>query len=327
MSSPQLRFAFFLTQGVVNARVVLRTNLDAVAIARTLLTVLTAPPGQEPSLTGSDLLGRPLEGPEAAKMSAFWDENLRAVLKLFREEMDAVEAGVYKMPYDLRPLSAPGGASPQLPGPLSGLLGALPLPALPALAPQWDPVRVFSTAAAYMRDQAAVAARREAKNGTEVASQVDPAEAESGRYPKYFLQNFHWQSGGWLSADSAELYDYQVETLFLGSADAMRRRAMPALSRFAAQPRFAGGAQLQLFDAATGTGRFLSFVLDSFDNVRATASDLSPYYLDKARDVLRPWEKRVSFLEANVEAVPLPDASFDAVTCVYLFHGAPIPSA
>ena len=182
----QLRFAFFLTQGVVNARLVLRTNLDAVAIARTLARVLTAAPGAEP-LTGSDLLGRPLSGPEAEKMSAFWEENLRAVLNLFRAEMDAIEAGVYKLPYDLNPLVAPGAAAPPPPppGPLGSLLSALPLPPLPLpppLAQQWDPVRVAATAAAYMRDQAAVAARREAKNGTEVAAALDPSAAD--RYPK-----------------------------------------------------------------------------------------------------------------------------------------------
>ena len=120
----------------------------------------------------------------------------------------------------------------------------------------------------------------------------------------------------------------QVETLFLGSADAMRRRAMPFISRFAAEPRFAASAGgLRLFDAATGTGRFLSFVLDSFDNVRAVASDLSPPDLAKAREVLQPWASRVdAFLEANVEDVPQPDASFDAVTCVYLFHELPAPA-
>jgi hypothetical protein len=179
----QLRFAYFLTQGVVNARLVLRTNLDAVAIARTLVRVLTAAPGAEP-LTGSDLLGRPLSGPEAEKMSAFWEENLRAVIGLFRDEMANIEAGVYKMPYDLSPLGAPAPPQ-QLPEPLGGLLAALPLPPLPQLASQWNPLSVAATAAAYMRDQAAVAARRDAKNGTEVQSALDPAAAD--RYPKCAL--------------------------------------------------------------------------------------------------------------------------------------------
>ena len=41
------------------------------------------------------------------------------------------------------------------------------------------------------------------------------------RYPRYYLQNFHYQSDGYLSAESAELYDFQVEVLFNGAADAI----------------------------------------------------------------------------------------------------------
>jgi len=35
-------------------------------------------------------------------------------------------------------------------------------------------------------------------------------------YPKYYLQNFHYQTNGYLSDSSAELYDLQVELLFGG---------------------------------------------------------------------------------------------------------------
>ena len=37
-----------------------------------------------------------------------------------------------------------------------------------------------------------------------------------GRYPPYYLQNFHWQTDGWLSTRSARAYEYSTETLFSG---------------------------------------------------------------------------------------------------------------
>ena len=54
-------------------------------------------------------------------------------------------------------------------------------------------------------------------------------EATRGKRPSYYLQNFHYQSGGWLTEKSAELYDTQVENLFYGSANAIRRQALPQL--------------------------------------------------------------------------------------------------
>ena len=47
--------------------------------------------------------------------------------------------------------------------------------------------------------------------------------------PDYYTQNFHYQSGGWLTEESARIYDVQVETLFFGAAGAMRRQAIPQL--------------------------------------------------------------------------------------------------
>ncbi len=78
-----------------------------------------------------------------------------------------------------------------------------------------------------------------------------------GKRPRYYLQNFHFQSGGWMTDDSAERYDTQVEVLFNGSANVIRRQALPALHEV-----FAGRDQrkLSLLDVGCGTGRFLDFV-------------------------------------------------------------------
>ena len=42
--------------------------------------------------------------------------------------------------------------------------------------------------------------------------------------PRYYMQNFHFQSGGWLTEDSAKRYDTQVEVLFKGTANAIAGR-------------------------------------------------------------------------------------------------------
>ena len=35
-------------------------------------------------------------------------------------------------------------------------------------------------------------------------------------FPDYYLQNFHWQTDGWLSTRSAASYEYTTESLFSG---------------------------------------------------------------------------------------------------------------
>jgi hypothetical protein len=74
----------------------------------------------------------------------------------------------------------------------------------------------------FFEDLPAVHRRRVRNGWREVLS-----EATVGKRPKYYLQNFHYQSGGWMTEDSAERYDTQVEVLFKGSANAMRRQALP----------------------------------------------------------------------------------------------------
>ena len=48
--------------------------------------------------------------------------------------------------------------------------------------------------------------------------------------------------------------------------------------------------------------------------------------MPEAQKLLRrfaPANPHIRFVEAAVEGLPFPDASFDAITCVYLFHELP----
>lgn len=202
--------------------------------------------------------------------------------ELFRRDLANVEAGYYPLPEELR-------RTP-------------------------NPLRLLRRSRAFLRDARAVARRKQARGHSEVLS-----EAEPGAYPRYYLQNFHFQSGGWITEDSARLYDMQVETLFTGAGGAMRRQAIPPLARAFAGRDLRG---LRLLDLACGAGGFLADVKDAFPSLHVTGVDLSPAYIAEARRRLAG-RRGATFVRGAAEAIPAGDAVFDAVTAVYLFHELP----
>jgi ubiquinone/menaquinone biosynthesis C-methylase UbiE len=142
-------------------------------------------------------------------------------------------------------------------------------------------------------------------------------------YPSYYVQNFHHQTNGYLTDDSANLYDLQVEILFGGSADAMRRRILAPLKKhFALNPQAVGAPRL--LDIACGTGRTLRFLRATFPKASLHGTDLSSAYLRKAGQLLAQTPGELpQLLQANAEALPYRDGYFDAVTSVFLFHELP----
>lgn len=176
------------------------------------------------------------------------------------------------------------------------------------------PVAAARRSLAFFRDLAAVNRRRREGDAQEVFRSSPP-----GRYPRYYLQNFHFQSGGYLSGESARLYDHQVEVLFTGGADAMRRQALAALVRsLRGRPQ----RRLRHLDIGCGTGRFLVLTKGALPRLRVTGLDLSRPYLAAAASSLKQWS-RTTLVEGNAEALPFADASFDSLSCLFLFHELP----
>ena len=143
-------------------------------------------------------------------------------------------------------------------------------------------------------------------------------------YPSYYVQNFHHQTDGYLSDRSANLYDLQVEILFGGSADAMRRRILAPLKQglkvFADVP----SRQVRVLDVACGTGRTLKFIRSALPQASLYGADLSPAYLRKANQLLSEIPGELpQLLQANAEELPYMDNYFHGVTCVFLFHELP----
>jgi len=175
-----------------------------------------------------------------------------------------------------------------------------------------SPFEALRRVADFFADLSAVERRRHGASEERRLS-----EAPRGRYPRYYLQKFHFQSDGYLSSASAQRYDHQVEVLFGGAAAAMRRQALVPL-----KAALARRGSTRLLDVACGTGCFLREVKANHPRLRVTGLDLSPHYLAVARHKLQPWS-RAWFVEGAAEAMPFPDGQFDAVTCIYLFHELP----
>lgn len=145
----------------------------------------------------------------------------------------------------------------------------------------------------------------------------DIPAVDKARFPAYYRRNFHWQTDGYFSEHSAEVYELGVELLFRGTADVMRRQIIPPITRFAGE-----GRATRLLDVACGTGRTLHQLARAHPALRLWGIDLSPAYVKVARKRLET-HADVTIAVENAEHLPFADGAFDIVTSVYLFHELP----
>ncbi|PKP80651.1 MAG: class I SAM-dependent methyltransferase [Alphaproteobacteria bacterium HGW-Alphaproteobacteria-18] len=214
----------------------------------------------------------------------------RAYFELFMQDRANIETGLYPPPQDLQ---------------LTRLPGAL------------------KAARAFQEDVKAVDQRRLSRDGKELQRALEEEgnflKRNANRYPDYYLQNFHYQTGGWFTDESAQLYDTQVEALFSGTADAMRRAA---LAEIAKELKGRDQRQISLMDVACGNGRFLERVLDIWPRLKVTGLDLSPSYTEAARARLARW-RQADIIQDMAEAIPVENGSFDIAVSIFLFHELP----
>jgi ubiquinone/menaquinone biosynthesis C-methylase UbiE len=199
---------------------------------------------------------------------------------LFLQDLANVEAGIYPLPTDHD--------------------GSLPM--------------LLNRSRLFFEDLPEIHRRRENGHHRQVLS-----EETRGKRPSYYLQNFHFQSGGWMTLESAQRYDTQVEVLLNGTANATRRQALRPLHEV-----FAGRDQrrLRLLDVGCGTGRCLDFFKQAWPRLPALGIDMSEAYVAEARRHLKRW-CWINLIVANGEAIPLDDESQDAVTSTFMFHELP----
>ncbi len=183
---------------------------------------------------------------------------------------------------------------------------------LSLLAPQ-SPLRHAKSLIDVWADGVRVAWRMKQRSHTEFS---EKAREELSHAPSYYQRNFHFQTDGYLSEESAKRYDHQVEILFKGAASAMRRLALIPLSELKNKPS-------QILELGSGTGSATRQVTMTLPQAQITSLDLSGPYLSFARrDPLLG--SAVSFVKADAAETPFKDESFDAIFSVFLFHELPM---
>ncbi len=177
------------------------------------------------------------------------------------------------------------------------------------------PVRRFLRAFPRLLRDAPRVMRRMRKNDFK-----DIPDVDKERFPPYYRRTFHWQTDGYFSEHSAEVYELGVELLFRGTADVMRRQIIPPISELV---RESGGAdRVKLLDVGCGTGRTLHQLAIAHPTMRLHGCDMSPAYIKLARKRLEDVQE-VTLAVENAESLPWADETFDVVTSTYMFHELP----
>ncbi|KAL6748723.1 S-adenosyl-L-methionine-dependent methyltransferase [Haematococcus lacustris] len=286
------RFSFFVTQAAAG----LVAHHAAETLGSSFLP--NSPPILfTPEKPGS--AGTPLQR-LGANASAELAMRLAECVGCWEQDLAYIQSGAYRMPWDM-------------------------------LTPnkQYNPLFIARRTLGFMAEATATLQRR-------LRDAKEPVWLQSKLYPQYFTSTFHHQTDGWFSDRSADIYEHSTEVLFVGRQDAMQRSALPPISAYvAASPT--PPSQMRLLEVAAGTGRFHTFIKDNWPEMRSVCSDLSPFYLARARRNLQEWkalrqpgkalggvdDTGVEFMQMAAEKLDVPDASFDIVVCVYLFHELP----
>ena len=151
-----------------------------------------------------------------------------------------------------------------------------------------------------------------------------PKSVDKENYPQYYLRNFHHQTDGYLSDFSASIYDLQVEILFNGSADAMRRRIIKPLKEGLKNFNNRRKSSLKILDVATGSGRTLKQLRGAFPKEKIMGLDLSGSYLKEASRYLSDIDgDLIELIKGNAEELPFENNSLQGISCVFLFHELP----
>jgi ubiquinone/menaquinone biosynthesis C-methylase UbiE len=140
--------------------------------------------------------------------------------------------------------------------------------------------------------------------------------ASPENFPLYYQENFHGQPNGYLSEESARIYDLGQSFFFLGTDGLVRKTLLRKLPEKATK----------ILDLGCASGGSTFPLAKKYPNAEIHAVDLSPFFIARAKERARTLrlDNQITFHEANVEQLYFLSAgSFDLITSTFLHHEVP----
>ena len=134
--------------------------------------------------------------------------------------------------------------------------------------------------------------------------------------PDYLKRNYHFQTDGYFTEQSAKLYEHQVEILFSGTAGPMRRMLIKMIKE-----KISSNRPLKILELGAGVGSATLDYEKAFNFSSYTVTDVSGPYLNVAKKRFK--NPKMEFVQAAAESLPFADDEFDIVFSVFLFHELP----
>ncbi len=132
--------------------------------------------------------------------------------------------------------------------------------------------------------------------------------------PEYFKRNYHYQTDGYFSFESAMRYDHQIELLFLGTGHIMRKVAYAELANI-----LKGSENVLEFGAGSGTSghQFKQIFPGTFLDIL----EPSPAYLDYARRTYpHSFNEFIPAFMENFESLK----KYDCIFSCFVMHEIPV---
>jgi ubiquinone/menaquinone biosynthesis C-methylase UbiE len=139
------------------------------------------------------------------------------------------------------------------------------------------------------------------------------------RYPRWYLQHWHFLPEGYLSRRSAAGYERIIRPFYNACQE---RRVLETLVQELSQR-----PPSRVLELGCGPGRALEILSDALPGAELTGLDLSPFMLERAHHRLEQAGADAKLLHASSSAAPTPAGVFDAVIAIHLFGHLPRQAA